>query len=77
MKFQVPGKIRPEPEWAIRERYLWIPKNINGEIRWLEHAKWTERIHGVSMMGEPAHEPWKYIAIGWGDCRPENPNPEN
>lgn len=26
----------------LREEFLWLPKTINDELRWLEMATWTE-----------------------------------
>lgn len=42
----------------IRKGFLFMPRTIDGETRWLEWAKWWQesRVAGTSMMGEPAHD---------------------
>jgi hypothetical protein len=29
--------------WRVRTGFLFFPKKINNEIRWLENVKWSER----------------------------------
>jgi hypothetical protein len=29
----------------MRSGFLWLPKEISGEYRWLEHAKWEEKLY--------------------------------
>ena len=38
----------PRPnETRVRTRFLWMPKTIDGQTRWLELAAWQERYSGV------------------------------
>ena len=48
----------------IVRRFLVLPRALNKEWRWLERASIEQRAYGVSMLGEPAHEP-----IRWRDER--------
>ena len=34
------GKCKNDNGWFYREGFLFLPKNCNGEWRWLEYAKW-------------------------------------
>ena len=44
MKIYVAEEAKPcEGEYRTRDAILIFPKNINGEVRWLEWAMWTER----------------------------------
>jgi hypothetical protein len=37
-------KRRPlDGQFRLRSRFLWAPKTIEGETRWLEFADWWER----------------------------------
>ena len=42
------GQKNPE-NWTHRTRtaFLWLPKNIKGEMRWLETATWQEHYYGI------------------------------
>jgi len=31
-----------------RRRFLWLPKTIMGEVRWLEVGRWVEEYQGVN-----------------------------
>jgi hypothetical protein len=43
----------------IREGFLWLPRDICGEMRWLERAKWEERLW-ITFMGER-----RWMAVRW------------
>jgi len=47
----VKGKTR------IKKGFLLFPKNINGEIRWLEFAKWEQKV--IEFMCE------NNVVLGW------------
>lgn len=40
-------------------KFLWFPKNINGENRWLERASWVES--WVRMMDNSWWEPKRWV----------------
>jgi hypothetical protein len=43
MRKQCPIKYYPpNGTERIRNKFLWFPKKINGECRWLEKASWLE-----------------------------------
>ena len=51
--------------WAQRTRsaFLFLPKYINGEWRWLEWARWAERlVSGPVLNGPPVWD-----ALSWAD----------
>lgn len=33
----------PSGAYQVREAFLWWPKTIHGETRWLERARWEEK----------------------------------
>ena len=44
MKIYVTEEGKPsEGEWRTRDAILIFPKNINGEVRWMEWAMWSEK----------------------------------
>lgn len=67
-----------EGECRLRRAFLWFPKTIDRETRWLERATWTEKAIRRRMVFPPPREirgysprfysiewtPW-----GWGDVR--------
>ena len=69
MKF----KFKPAAPWPKRRtkrtvtRFLWLPKWINDEMRWLETATWEEEVaywvNGIT--GERMH--WSWDATAWVD----------
>jgi hypothetical protein len=50
----------------IRHRFLWFPKRIGDETRWLETACWGEtyRITGSNRWGAESHG---WSATQWGE----------
>ena len=41
-----------------RNRFLWFPKSISGETRWLEHGQWIEEYYcRVTYEGPPGGAP--------------------
>lgn len=41
-------KLKPLPkdgDTREKTKFLWLPKEINQEIRWLEYARWQERYY--------------------------------
>ena len=60
MRYKEPGR------WAERtaSAFLWLPKFIDGERRWLERATWVERfIPGRVLNG--LNGPGKWDAAWW------------
>jgi hypothetical protein len=53
------GEIR-----VIYRRFLWLPKYINGEIRWLERASWSEKYISV---GSYEYQVVKWMKLAWVD----------
>ena len=52
-----------------RSGFLFLPKTINGETRWLERAEWTERFSGVHVYcyGEFVRTECKWLLVEWID----------
>ena len=42
----------------IRERFLWFPKKIYQDVRWLERARWEERYNAHYLWREWECEKW-------------------
>jgi hypothetical protein len=40
-------KIYHMDEVRIREGFLFFPKRIREDVRWLEYARWEERFYGA------------------------------
>lgn len=53
----------------VRSGFLLLPRTIGGETRWLERASWVQRMCGSSMLGEPAHEPYRWRDVRWLDAK--------
>jgi hypothetical protein len=46
--------------------FLWWPKRIGTESRWLERTSWTERARSCEIVGEPATIGlWDWLPLGW------------
>ncbi len=44
-----------------RAGFLWLPKEINDEIRWLEFAFWTEQLKSGLMEDGPRWEGTRWL----------------
>ena len=42
MRYITKKKKIPTGTSRITERFLWFPKNLHGEWRWLERARWEQ-----------------------------------
>lgn len=66
------SKPRPKKEEGalrVRRRFLLLPKNIQGEWRWLERAQWTEQgelMCGEYIPGVGMFPTFKWVPIAWG-----------
>lgn len=49
MRFPIPAN----DDTRVRSGFLFFPKTINGEVRWLERARWLEKYVWWSM---PIHQ---------------------
>ena len=44
MKIYITEEAKPDDgKWRQRDGFLIFPKNINGEVRWMEWAVWSEQ----------------------------------
>ncbi len=55
-----------------RTKYLWFPKRIKNEIRWLEKATWTETYDLRYPLSKP-NGPGDWLAREWIDNDCNNP----
>lgn len=46
MKIKLPQEPKYGDTRIIRNKFLWLPKTINEELRWLEIASWAETYRG-------------------------------
>lgn len=63
--FERPAKRSPKVgDLRSRSGYLFFPKKIQGQWRWLEQASWTERysLDWVSSFSGTHYYKWKSIA---------------
>lgn len=44
----------------VRKKFLWFPKEVDREVRWLEKASWQERRVGNRYQGY-------WLAVEWVD----------
>lgn len=47
----------------IRTGFLFFPKRIEKETRWLEFAIWTEEYINIGKLGGKIK--WKWVPLGW------------
>jgi hypothetical protein len=51
----------------VKNKFLLFPKNINGEVRWLEKAKYSQKYETVYSSGNKWYQ---WIDIEWiNDCK--------
>lgn len=46
--------------YRSKQRFLWFPRSIDGEVRWLEVAAWQEESQIGGLL-----EPSLWVAIAW------------
>lgn len=62
MRFKRP--VPKDGEERVVTKFLWLPKNLNQEMRWLEKAKWRQRAfhftNGYGYFYEWRDVSWEY-----------------
>lgn len=59
MKINLGKVIADDGRYRIREGYLFFPKIINHELRWLTKATWEEKYHHVEAYGCQSYSWWE------------------
>jgi hypothetical protein len=49
----------------VRCRFLWLPKEINGESRWLEQAAWIEKWESNSLLQTYYGFSPEWVPVAW------------